>query len=287
MSRAASPVPTSLPTVAHERVWRWPEDTPGRGRARSVPDALAVEEPLELRVDSRSIAVVMRTPGHDEELVAGFLLTEGVVRSAADLAAIRRHPRNRDGNVIDVFLGPRVRVDFGRLTRHVFAASSCGLCGKATLDAVRRQFPRPAGRLRMEPAILRSLPGRMRAAQTEFAAHGGTHAAALFSADGELLVLREDVGRHNAVDKILGRALLDGRLPLSDRVLLVSGRASFEIVQKALAGGVPLVAAVSAPSSMAVRLARSSGQTLVGFLRDARFNVYSRPGRIARGRGRG
>ncbi len=256
---------------------RWSRNGP---RAVTVPDALAVEEPLELRVDSRSVAVLMRTPGHDEELAAGFLLTEGVIASARDLLAVKRHPRNREGNVIDVFLAEGVSYDPSRLTRNVFAASSCGMCGAAAIDAVRRHFPKVRSKLCLTAETLLGLPPRMREAQAGFAASGGIHAAALFEEGCELLAVREDVGRHNAVDKLLGWALANGRLPLSNAVLVVSGRASFEILHKALAGGVPIVAAVSAPSSLAVEFAHRNGQTLVGFLRDDRFNVYSRPRRI-------
>lgn len=245
------------------------------GRSRSLTDQLAVEEPLEIRVDTRSVAVVMRTPGHDEELAAGFLLTEGLVKQREHIREIRCDPRNKAGNVVDVFLAPDVTVDFARLTRHVFAASSCGLCGKTSIAAVRQQFPRVKSRFTVKPETLLGLPDKLRAAQTTFAATGGLHAAGLFTREGELLCLREDIGRHNAVDKVLGRALLDGTMPLDRHILLVSGRASFEILQKALAGGVAFIAAVSAPSSLAVEFARANGQTLVGFLRDGRFNIYA------------
>jgi FdhD protein len=171
-------------------------------------------------------------------------------------------------------------VDFGRLTRHVFAASSCGLCGKASIQAVRSQFPRIRQRFRISAPVLNGLSAKMAAAQATFSRTGGLHAAAIFTGDGELVALREDVGRHNAVDKLLGRALLDGQLPLAGRLLLVSGRTSFEILQKALAGGLAVVAAVGAPSSLAVEFARANGQTLVGFLRDGRFNVYAGASRI-------
>lgn len=264
---------------ARRRIVRWEE-----GRARGAADTLAAEEPLELRVDTRSLAVVMRTPGHDEELAAGFLLTEGLIRRRADVRAIEANRRNRRGNIMDVFLAPDVPLDFARLTRHVFAASSCGLCGAASIAAVRRQFPAVRADFRVAPETLLALPERMRAAQTAFAATGGLHAAALYTAAGELVCLREDIGRHNALDKMLGRGLLDDALPLDRHVLLVSGRVSFEIVQKALAGGLAFVAAVGAPSSLAVDFARQNGQTLVGFLREGRFNVYSGGGRLRDGR---
>ncbi len=243
-------------------------------------DSLAVEEPLEIRVDTQPVSVTMRTPGHDEELAAGFLLTEGLLKSRADLARIEPHPRSTSGNVINVFLAPGVTVDFAQLTRHVFAASSCGLCGKATIAAVQRRFPRARSRVSVALATLLALPAAMRAQQAAFSKTGGLHAAALFDADGRLVVLREDVGRHNAVDKVLGFGLLNGLLPFDRHVLLVSGRASFEILQKALAAGVAVIAAVSAPSSLAVEFARANGQTLAGFVRGESLNLYSHPGRV-------
>lgn len=259
------------------RIRRW---AAGQG-AVNGRDEVAREEPLEIRVDTRSVAVVMRTPGHDDELAAGFLVSEGLLRSRDQIGALRPHPRNRAGNVIDVFLKPDVSVDFAALTRHVFAASSCGLCGKASIRALKGRFPKVVSQMAISATTLLELPYRMAAAQAAFSRTGGLHAAALFSGDGELLALREDVGRHNAVDKLLGRALLDGRLPLAGNVLVVSGRTSFEILQKALAGGLAVVAAVGAPSSLAVGFARENGQTLVGFLRDGRFNVYAGAERIA------
>src|SRR4051812_34551922 len=257
------------------QVLRWDSES-----LRQIDDELAEEEPLEIRVRGRAISVTMRTPGHDEELAAGFLLTEGIIHGQQDVLRIEHCGRNEDGNVLNVVLAPEVPVDFQRLTRHVFASSSCGLCGKATVESVRSQFPRVESDVVVDAATLVRLPEAMRKAQSSFDQTGGVHAAALFDADGTLLVLREDVGRHNAVDKVLGHALMDGRMPLDRHVLLVSGRSSFEIMQKALAGGVPVVAAVSAPSSLAVEFARESGQTLVGFLRAGRMNVYSNPERI-------
>ena len=253
-----------------------------RGRPVRELDHVAIEEPLEVRIDSRSIAVIMRTPGHDEELAVGFLRSEGILGRREDLVAVRPNVRNRTGNSVDVFLASDVRVDLARLSRHVFVASSCGLCGSTSIAAVRRRFPAVRARFKVSAATLLSLPAKMRDVQATFASTGGVHGAALFTRDGELLYLREDVGRHNAVDKILGRLWLDGRDAMADHVLLVSGRVSFEIVQKALAGGLAFVAAVSAPSSLAVDFARRSGQTLVGFLRPERFNVYAGPGRIRR-----
>ncbi len=251
------------------------------GKTEQLIDALAREEPLEIRVRQRSIAVTMRTPGHDRELAAGFLLTEGLIKGAGDIAEIAPcvHSKTPE-NVLNVFLSPAVEVDFERLTRHVFASSSCGLCGKASIEAVHQHFPPVTTDLTISRDILTSLPELMRKAQQNFAATGGLHAAAIFDAKGNLVVLREDVGRHNAVDKVLGHGLLQNQLPFDSHVLLVSGRASFEIVQKALAGRVPIICAISAPSSLAVEFARENGQTLVGFLRGQSLNIYSRPERI-------
>jgi FdhD protein len=227
----------------------------------------------------------MRTPGHDEDLAAGFILTEGLVRRAADVVRIEPCPKSEFGNRVDVILAPDVPVDFERLTRHVFASSSCGLCGKATIEAVRSTFPPLPGGERdaftVDPELLATLPDRMRAAQTTFARTGGLHAAALFTPTGELVTLREDVGRHNAVDKVIGHALRTGVIPLCQHILLVSGRTSFEILQKSLAARIPLVAAISAPSTLAVDFARENNQTLVGFLRGRRMNVYAHPHRMA------
>jgi FdhD protein len=244
------------------------------------PDEVAKEEPLEIRVRGRAVSVTMRTPDHDDELALGFLFTEGIIRSRADVLRVEPCSRNEDGNLLNVLLAPEVPVDFERLTRHVFASSSCGLCGKATIDAIQSQFPPVTSDLVIKASTLARLPETMRAAQPTFERTGGIHAAALFDAAGELLVLREDVGRHNAVDKVIGHCLRTGPFPLDHHVLLVSGRSSFEIMQKTLAARVPVVAAVSAPSSLAVDFARESGQTLIGFLRDRRMNVYSQSQRV-------
>jgi FdhD protein len=247
---------------------------------RRESDELAEEEPLEVRVRGRAVSVTMRTPGNDEELAVGFLLSEGIIRSPGDVLRVEPCCRNEDGNVIDVLLAADVPVDFERLTRHVFASSSCGLCGKATIDAVRSQFPPVEPDLVIDADTIAAMPAKMRAAQTTFNQTGGLHAAALFDAHGKLLVLREDVGRHNAVDKVIGHYMLSGQFPPDRHVLLVSGRSSFEIMQKALAARVPIVAAVSAPSSLAAQFARASGQTLIGFLREGRMNVYSNERRV-------
>jgi FdhD protein len=251
------------------------------------PDTLVAEEPLEIRVGGRPLTVTMRTPGHDFDLAAGFLVSEGVVRRADEVAGIRYCAGASDDgntyNVLDVMLSPGVPAPDPSLERNFYTTSSCGLCGKASLDAVRttaawsvRDDP-----LRLGAAIVAELPDRLRAAQQIFARTGGLHAAGVFSADGRLLCLREDVGRHNAVDKVLGWALREDRLPLRGKLLLVSGRASFELVQKAVMAGIPLLAAVSAPSSLAADLAADAGLTLIGFLRGSSMNVYSAGHRLA------
>lgn len=243
----------------------------------AASDMVAREEPLEIRVRGQAIAVTMRTPGHDEELAAGFLLTEGILKSRADVVEIahcQTEPQQR-GNILNVFLAPNVEVDLERLTRHVFSASSCGLCGKASIESVHQQFAPIEKTIDVTPEVLFSLAEKLRASQSAFDQTGGVHAAGLFTLDGELIGSREDVGRHNAVDKVLGHAFLNELLPLDKHVLFVSGRASFEIMQKALAARVPIVAAVSAPSSLAVDFARESGQMLYGFVRGATANCYS------------
>lgn len=267
-----------MSTSTIENVLRW-----NGGITRTESDELAEEEPLEIRVRGRAISVTMRTPGHDDELAAGFLLTEGLIRQPADILRIEPCERNEHGNLINVQLAPELAVDFQRLTRHVFASSSCGLCGKATIESIHAQFP-PLQDLespRVDARVLAGLTAVMRQRQPIFDRTGGLHAAGLFDCRGKLLVLREDVGRHNALDKTLGRAFLDGLFPLTDHLLLVSGRVSFEIMQKALSARVPIVAAVSAPTDLAVRFAQTSGQTLIGFLRENRMNIYTFPNRIS------
>jgi FdhD protein len=247
------------------------------GRVRSLQDSLAAEEPLEIRIGGVPITVTMRTPGHDLELAAGFLLTEGIIQSPQQIAGLRvRTPENGlSSNVVEVEL-KNTDFDSADLQRNFFAASSCGICGKASINAIRlRGLRQPDTSFRLNPEVLCQLPESLLSEQAVFSRTGGLHAAALFDASGQLLVLREDIGRHNAVDKIAGWALLQKQLPLSSHVLLVSGRGGFEIVQKALAAGIPVLASVSAPSSLAVKLARELGLTLVGFLRGRRFVVYS------------
>lgn len=246
-----------------------------------------VEEPLEIRVDGRPITVTMRTPGSDVELAQGFLLTEGIVSRRDDILSVRYcRGAQEDGvntyNVLDVTLAPDVPPPDVDPTRNFYTTSSCGVCGKASLDAVRLISKHGPGD---DPAvvgadILSALPGKLRAAQKVFAATGGLHGAALFDTAGETLVVREDIGRHNAVDKVVGWALEQRRIPLAGTVLLVSGRASFELTQKAVMAGIPVLAAVSAPSSLAVDLAGQSGLTLVAFLRGDSMNVYTRPDRV-------
>lgn len=262
------------------------------GAVSTRPDTLVAEEPLEIRLNGKPLAITMRTPGDDFALAAGFLVSEGVLGSAEELANIVYCAgATEDGantyNVVDVRLAPGVPVPDISLERNVYTTSSCGLCGKASLDAVRTttRWPVTDGPtpMRLEPSLLAVLPDRLREAQRVFDRTGGLHAAALFSRDGELLDVREDVGRHNAVDKLVGRALQQGLLPLSDVILLVSGRASFELVQKAVMAGIPVLAAVSAPSSLAVDLAAETGMTLVGFLRGSSMNVYAGEQRVALG----
>jgi FdhD protein len=252
---------------------------------RAAHDVLAVEEPLEIRLDfhhhgerrQQSLSVTMRTPGHDFELAAGFLLSEGIVRKASDLLRFEHCGKGpARGNIVKVELAAEVTLDLAKLQRNFYTTSSCGVCGKASLEALGvTGCEVVASTQRFHADALHALPGQMRNAQAVFERTGGLHAAALFTPEGTLEDLREDVGRHNAVDKLLGARLLAGQLPLSQRGLLLSGRASFEILQKAVVAGLPLVAAVGAPSSLAVQTAEAFGLTLVGFLRDNRFNVYA------------
>jgi FdhD protein len=249
---------------------------------------VAVEEPLEVRIGHLPLAVLMRTPGDDQELTAGFLLTEGFVKSAADIQELRRcpgtSPEARE-NVIVALLRDASAIDPERLQRNLYASSSCGMCGKARIDQVRQSHPPIQDEVRVSREVLTVLPQRLRERQTGFDATGGLHAAGLFDRDGRTLCIREDVGRHNAVDKVIGWALLDGRVPLSAHLLQVSGRAGFEILQKALAARVPVVSSVSAPSSLAVDLARAANMTLASFVRGENLSVFSGEFRIAAGAG--
>lgn len=249
------------------------------GRVRATQDYLVGEEPLEIRVNDRSLSVTMRTPGHDLELAAGFLFTEGAIQTRDQIASIEHaaecKPTER-GNIVVAELSANAEPDLEKLQRNFYTTSSCGICGKASIDAVRaRGVKTIQSQLRIKPETLCRVPEALRAGQQIFGRTGGLHAAGLFDASGKLIVEREDIGRHNAVDKVVGWALMHGKLPLSDCLLLVSGRGGFEIVQKAAMAGVPVVASVSACSSLAVRFAREMGMTLVGFLRDQRFVIYS------------
>jgi FdhD protein len=260
-------------------------------RTNQRADLLAVEEPLGIRVDGTALTMTMRTPGDDVELAAGFLVSEAVVRSAGDIAEIRLcdgttcghvdHSDGELGNIVDVRLAPGITVTPGA-RRNFMTTSACGICGKTSIGdiCVLPHAPLAADQIRFDPAVLATLPDRLRETQRVFSRTGGLHAAGLFTADGELIAVREDVGRHNAVDKIVGCALLGGRLPLAGCALLVSGRASFELVQKTVLAGIPLLAAVSAPSSLAADLAEEAGLTLVGFLRGPSMNVYTGAGRV-------
>ncbi len=263
-------------------------------RAGVEDDAVATEEPLEIRLGystadgaraERSISVTMRTPGKDQELAAGFLYTEGIVRGPADIESVGPcGPPAPNGlvNVVRVELAPGVEVDLGRLERHFYTSSSCGVCGKASIEAVAVQsrFDLAAAELGIRSEVLGGLPAALRAEQEVFDQTGGLHASGLFDPDGRIVLVREDVGRHNALDKLIGNRLLAGALPLTEFGIVVSGRLSFELVQKAMMAGCPLLAAVGAPSSLAVELAAEFGMTLVGFLKRDRFNVYTRTDRV-------
>ncbi len=257
------------------------------GKVITRPETLVVEEPLEIRIDGAAITVTMRTPGSDIELAQGFLLTEGIITGRDDVLTVRYcGGRDENGanayNVLDVTLAAGVETPHLDVTRNFYTTSSCGVCGKASLEAVRLtgRFSPGADRATVPAATLKAMPDQLRAAQKVFDSTGGLHAAALFGVDGAMLVVREDVGRHNAVDKVIGWALEHRRVPLAASVLLVSGRASFELTQKAVMAGIPVLAAVSAPSSLAVSLAEESGVTLVAFLREDSMNVYTRADRI-------
>jgi FdhD protein len=252
------------------------------------PDTLAAEEPLEIRVDRTALAVTMRTPGHDLDLALGFLLTEGIIGTADDVHTARLCAGTdapNTYNVADVVLAAGVPAPVTDPSRNFYTTSSCGVCGKASIDAVRTRsrYPVDADDIRIEARVLTALPDTLRQAQRTFDTTGGLHAAGLFTVDGRLVVAREDIGRHNAVDKVIGWAAREHRLPLAGHVLMVSGRASFELVQKAWMAGVPILAAVSAPSSLAVDLAEEAGLTLAGFVRGTSMNVYTRADRITTG----
>ena len=265
--------------IASGQIIRRKED----GSLEYQPDDLTIEEPLEIRIGAKTLAITMRTPGHDEELAAGFLLSEGIVSTRDQIDQFSRpaQARNRE-NIIVVQLAGGVKMKFGSAKRFGTISSSCGICGKESIAAIRQNFPAivSAKAVRIEIKTLLSLPPRLRKLQGEFARTGGIHAAGVFALGGEPKVVREDIGRHNAVDKAIGRAFLDRQLPLDRHVLLVSGRASFEIMQKALSAGIPIIASISAPSTLAMEFARESNQTLIGFLRPPSFNVYSHVERV-------
>ena len=247
-------------------ITRWSErkETP-------IKDIVAVEEPLQVVVDGRPLAVLMRTPGDDEILVIGFLLTEGIIETISQVRSIDLEARD---NHVMVFLSDDHECDWERLTRHLFSASSCGLCGKATVDAILQSHPPIGQRPEFDPVVIQSAPDTMRGAQSNFDSTGGIHASGIFSHDGKLLILREDIGRHNALDKVIGEGLIKG-IDFTQCFLLVSGRISFELMQKAIAARLPLVAGISAPSSLAVSFAKTSNQTLIGFLRPPHMNYYT------------
>jgi FdhD protein len=242
----------------------------------SVTDHVACEEPLQITVDGTPIAVVMRTPGHDEDLVNGFLLTEGMVTSLTDVSRVDLEAQK---NHAYVFLADDVVIDHARFSRNLFSASSCGICGKASIDAIQQDVPPVEDGFSIPASIVLGLPDILCAGQEVFASTGGLHAAALVNVQGEILVLREDVGRHNAIDKVIGWAAAEGR-DLSQTLLQVSGRVSFEVMQKALVARIPVVSAISSPSSLAVEFARESRQTLIGFLRPPKMNIYAGPERV-------
>jgi FdhD protein len=260
-------------SIGPERIIRRKQD----GSLEYLRDDLTIEEPLEIRIGGKTLATTMRTPGHDDELAAGFLVSEAIVHDRSAIAEISADGDNR----VIVGLARGVRLKLSSAQRYGTISSSCGLCGKTSIDEIRQNFPAiESANVRIDIETLLSLPQKLRKVQSDFARTGGIHAAGVFELNGELKIVREDIGRHNAVDKVIGRAFLDKLLPLNRHVLLVSGRASFEIVQKGLSAGIPIVAAVSAPSTLAVDFARESNQTLIGFLRPPSFNIYSHIERV-------
>jgi len=253
------------------------------GKSDTTRDVLAVEEPLEIRLagpSSRPVSITMRTPGNDAELAAGFLFTEGIISGNEDIVSITPSPIG--DNTITVELNPAKVPDLKGLERNFYTTSSCGVCGKASIDAVRiaSKYQVRENRFTISPSLLQSLPDKLRSSQKVFDATGALHASGLFDLAGNLLLLREDVGRHNALDKVIGARVLENKIPLRDTILLLSGRISFELVQKASIAGIPIVAAIGAPSTLAVEVAKESGITLVGFLRESRYTIYAGEERI-------
>lgn len=254
--------------------------------SESKPDLLAIEEPLEIRIgfgpindrQQKSLSVTMRTPGHDFELASGFLFTEGIIRHFDQLESIKYcedlGKQEEKGNVVRAELKPEVNIDFEKLQRHFYTSSSCGVCGKSSIDSVRIVCEKLSSNLKVKKELIHQLPDTLRRAQAVFEYTGGLHGVGLFDKEGKLVLLREDVGRHNALDKLIGAMLFKKEVPLANYILLVSGRASFELVQKAAIAGIPIFAAVGAPSSLAVDIAKEFGMTLLGFVRDNRFNIY-------------
>lgn len=258
----------------------------------SKPDVLAVEEPLEIRLNylsngeriERALSVTMRTPGNDLELTLGFLFSEGIVNSYSDIKSIRHcetvEKEEEKENVVKVVISDTIEIDSDTFQRNFYTTSSCGVCGKSSIEAIEVSCPVQTSNLKISSRLITSLPNKLRSAQTVFEYTGGLHASAIFSATGEVLLMREDVGRHNALDKVVGASLFKEEIPLNQHILLVSGRTSFELVQKAARAGLVMVLAIGAPSSLAVELAKKQGITLVGFLKANSFNVYSHPERI-------
>jgi FdhD protein len=257
-----------------------------------APDLLAIEEPLEIRIgfgamserQQKSLSVTMRTPGHDFELAVGFLFTEGIIQHFDQIESVKYceagGKQEQKENIVRVELKPEVKIDFEKLQRHFYTSSSCGVCGKTSIDSVKVNCTPQSDTFKISSGMVHTLPEKLRKAQQVFEYTGGLHASGLFDTNGNLVLLREDVGRHNALDKIVGAMLFKNKVPLSNYILLVSGRASFELVQKAAVAGIPALAAVGAPSSLAVQLAKDMGMTLLGFVRDKRFNIYCGDQRI-------
>lgn len=279
MRRILRCMETTAAPVRSQRIFRFEN-----GALAGREDRVSVEEPLEIRVGATTLAVTMRTPGHDFELAAGWLVSEGIVRRPEEIVRIEHCRQVRsaeeEGNVVLVRTTEPAGAHVERARRMLVTSSSCGLCGKGSIESIRGEFPSPDPRARFDASVLLGLPGTLRTRQASFAETGGLHAAGIFTLSGELVVCREDIGRHNAVDKAIGALFRQGRLPLSETILLVSGRASFEIVQKALAAAIPIVAAVSAPSSLAVMLAEDAGMTLAGFVRGGACNLYAGHDRV-------